>query len=245
MSKPRLRRKFIITCRHCQKQCEKSRPDVQYCSPVCSMARVKVKNTGSIPCDVCSTIFTPKSSLNKFCSKVCREKSIAEGLKRALPDKQCKMCPEIFKAVNGSHAYCSLECHRKGKAEIKKNSRSSAEKREQTKEYNKEYAKVRFQDKRELKNTNLMRCYGITIDQYEQMLEKQNYVCAICLLPPPGKHPLSVDHSHTTGMVRKLICVKCNNLLGNCDERLFVLDRAMDYIVEHEKLFEQSQLCLP
>lgn len=75
-----------------------------------------------------------------------------------------------------------------------------------------------------------------------RMLEEQDYLCAICELPPPGKHPLCVDHCHETGLVRRLICGKCNNLLGNCDESLHILDRAMDYLVEHQKIIEAQGL---
>ena len=47
---------------------------------------------------------------------------------------------------------------------------------------------------------NLKYRYGITEEQYDQMLEKQNHTCAICNEKPKGN--LAVDHCHTTGKVR-------------------------------------------
>jgi len=51
--------------------------------------------------------------------------------------------------------------------------------------------------------------YGISIEQYEEMLDKQNGLCAICKTPPQTKR-LAVDHDHDTGEVRGLLCHRCN-----------------------------------
>src|SRR5688500_1693885 len=55
--------------------------------------------------------------------------------------------------------------------------------------------------------------YGITKDDYLAMLERQGGVCATCGNPPTDK-PLCVDHDHTTGVVRGLLCHRCNKALG-------------------------------
>ncbi len=68
-------------------------------------------------------------------------------------------------------------------------------------------------DVRNRKNYKLKVKYGITIDQYEDMLEKQGGVCAICH-KSNGDIPLGVDHDHETGKVRGLLCNKCNLILG-------------------------------
>ena len=68
-------------------------------------------------------------------------------------------------------------------------------------------------------NSILIRKYGITLDDYEQLLKDQNYRCAIC-----GHHcdkfknGLGVDHNHKTGETRGLLCVNCNAALGNLKE---------------------------
>lgn len=55
--------------------------------------------------------------------------------------------------------------------------------------------------------------YGITIEQYDFMLQAQGGVCKICLQEDP-KGRLAVDHCHKTGRVRGLLCRICNNQLG-------------------------------
>jgi len=57
--------------------------------------------------------------------------------------------------------------------------------------------------------------YGITLADYDEMLENQGGGCAICGKTPAeeGRH-LSVDHDHETGEVRGLLCVDCNRGLG-------------------------------
>ncbi len=61
---------------------------------------------------------------------------------------------------------------------------------------------------------HLRRKYGITMDQYAQMLAAQGGGCAICHAPPPTTRSLAVDHCHATGVVRALLCGTCNRSLG-------------------------------
>lgn len=64
----------------------------------------------------------------------------------------------------------------------------------------------------------LKRRYNITKEDYERMLESQGSVCKICGKPPRNTSQqtavLHVDHNHTTGKVRGLLCGKCNTGLG-------------------------------
>lgn len=52
--------------------------------------------------------------------------------------------------------------------------------------------------------------YGITLDQYDGMVKKQDGKCAICF----RIRKLVVDHDHKTGKMRKLLCAACNTRLG-------------------------------
>lgn len=55
--------------------------------------------------------------------------------------------------------------------------------------------------------------YGITVAQYNAMFHDQNGVCACCGDEEYAKQ-LAVDHCHTTGKVRALLCHACNNNIG-------------------------------
>lgn len=58
----------------------------------------------------------------------------------------------------------------------------------------------------------LRKAYGLTPEQYDDMLRAQGGVCAICKKPPKGNR-LHVDHCHETGRIRGLLCVSCNSKL--------------------------------
>lgn len=84
---------------------------------------------------------------------------------------------------------------------------------------------------RQRKN-NLRVNYGITPADYDRMLAEQGGKCAICLEPSGEKH-FSVDHCHTTGKVRSLLCRKCNTGLGSFRDSIPLLQAAIDYIQRH------------
>lgn len=67
-----------------------------------------------------------------------------------------------------------------------------------------------------LKNNQLKNRYGISIEQFTDLVNQQDNKCAICQSPPPNsyKKNLSVDHCHVTNKVRGLLCTKCNTMLG-------------------------------
>lgn len=72
--------------------------------------------------------------------------------------------------------------------------------------------------------------YGISTEDYEQMLRAQDGKCAICGASP-GKHRLSVDHNHETGAVRALLCISCNTGVGYFERPIAVAIR--DYLESH------------
>lgn len=60
----------------------------------------------------------------------------------------------------------------------------------------------------------LWESYKITVEQYTAMLNSQDGGCAICQKHPDSDEPLRVDHCHTTGVVRALLCNLCNLQIG-------------------------------
>jgi hypothetical protein len=74
----------------------------------------------------------------------------------------------------------------------------------------------RLKYKKKARCLHLQRYYGITLNQFEELLEKQDNCCAICGVnedSAPRKR-LSVDHCHDTGKIRGLLCDRCNLALG-------------------------------
>lgn len=81
---------------------------------------------------------------------------------------------------------------------------------------------------RKRKNQKLKNEYGITVDQYEAMVESQGGKCAIC----GSKARLVIDHSHSSGKVRGLLCSLCNTDLGLLGDNLPNLKAACRYLVK-------------
>lgn len=83
--------------------------------------------------------------------------------------------------------------------------------------------------KRYLRDYDLRKKYGITLDEYKTMAEEQNFLCFIC-----GKsneeRSLNVDHDHSTGLVRKLLCDACNTALGHVRESITILESMINYV---------------
>ncbi len=96
--------------------------------------------------------------------------------------------------------------------------------------------------RRSRKNTTLKRVYGINLKEYEKMLEAQQYECAICRTKKPGGmgDTFVVDHCHTTGKIRKLLCSKCNCAIGLLNENPSLFDAAKKYLEEYYKQVEEN-----
>jgi len=79
----------------------------------------------------------------------------------------------------------------------------------------------------------LMSKYGITEDDYIQMLQEQNFKCAICQTEADYQgRSLAVDHCHDTGVVRGLLCQKCNIGIGHFKDDITLLAKAIQYLQE-------------
>ncbi len=76
----------------------------------------------------------------------------------------------------------------------------------------------------------------MTIADYDRMFEAQNGVCAICDEARPEERTLHVDHDHETGVIRGLLCFRCNNALGDFREQYQLFQRAADYLDRDDEL---------
>ncbi len=96
----------------------------------------------------------------------------------------------------------------------------------------KDLKKKRSQDlKDRVKNKDLNRRYGISLNTYNLLFEIQNGCCAICGISQSKlKKKLYVDHDHDTKDIRGLLCHKCNTGLGLMKDDALILKRAIDYL---------------
>ena len=87
------------------------------------------------------------------------------------------------------------------------------------------------------------RAYNITREQYDKLLEEQDGRCAICGTDTPGGYGrLHVDHNHTTGEVRGLLCHGCNTGIGSLKDSPDTLRRAANYLEERGSYGRQRDL---
>ena len=96
----------------------------------------------------------------------------------------------------------------------------------------KRVAETYWKDPSVYQNNHLERNYGITLNEYNQMLVEQGHRCKICgTTEPGGKHgKFMVDHSHNTGEVRGLLCKSCNIALGEVGDNISTLQKMIEYL---------------
>jgi len=83
-----------------------------------------------------------------------------------------------------------------------------------------------------------MRRYGITLEQYNNLLEKQDYKCAICLKPQKEeKRRFAVDHDHVTNEIRGLLCNYCNHRIVGRHRDSALLLRVVNYLEQGTGLY--------
>lgn len=106
------------------------------------------------------------------------------------------------------------------------------------------YAKKHAQENREAyqiasRKHVFKKSYGMTTEDYDVMVTRQNGLCAICGKPPKEdlrtSSRLHVDHNKVTGKVRELLCGEHNRGLGLFSEDPKLLQKAIEYLNKHDK----------
>lgn len=72
--------------------------------------------------------------------------------------------------------------------------------------------------------------YGITLTDYDKMFEDQSGLCAICHKPETTGKRLAVDHCHSSGKIRGLLCSNCNRGIGHLQDSVEILNSAIEYL---------------
>lgn len=181
--------------------------------------------------------------MTKTCTKCGETKPLSEFGRRA-------------KSEDGLNYWCRDCCSKQHKEYYEQNAEAQrartrkydAEHREEriayAKKYNAEHAEERsaysIQYRAEHKEAtaagHLRRTYGITLDDYDAMLETQGGGCAICgKMPEEHGARLHVDHDHETDEVRGLLCRNCNAGLGWFLDSPGLCKTAMLYLQKYGK----------
>jgi hypothetical protein len=151
--------------------------------------------------------------------------------------KTCKKCKysksesEFYKFKKNGKDYRRGTCRTcvAKKVRTKKKNQTEEEKLK-WKEYNKSW---HLKNPDYILKTNLKRKYGLTLDQFNKMLESQNGVCKICKSPDSGishSDRLFVDHCHKTNKIRGLLCNRCNSILGFANDCIETLEKSIQYL---------------
>ncbi len=119
---------------------------------------------------------------------------------------------------------CRNECSRRYRAKL------TPEKKEKILHHQRAYKKSK-KGRSKAKDTEYLTKYGITLEKYNEMSIEQSNLCFICL----ENKKLFVDHCHSTGKVRKLLCFSCNVALGSFKDSSEILNRAKEYIDAHKR----------
>jgi hypothetical protein len=154
----------------------------------------------------------------KICTKCKEPKNISEftfdrGQKSGVRPN-CKNCSRLQYLNNRDKR-------------LEYNKKYVLENKDRVRAYHKNY---KASKKDEHRNSDLIRKYGITLDEYNALLFSQNGKCAICNVEGAM---LCVDHSHATGKVRGLLCQKCNTMIGQAKESTNNLRSAALYLESH------------
>lgn len=180
----------------------------------------------------------------KFCSLACYNAERVWRNRQERPDRKCQVCGDPI-SRKGARKFCSHECYRKTtcvEAGTMKVCRDCGQEYQVTRStaranwcsscraayYRARKDKDRLMDR----ERHLRAKFGITMHEYDALLRDQNGVCGICGAEPRDKN-LAVDHCHSSGKIRGLLCFNCNSVLGKFKDSADLLRLSADYLEKH------------
>ncbi len=211
-------------------------------------------NSSQLPCSTCKATLTRqphriKKYKNHFCNKTCK------GLfskKKITSSKICNFCippkhkplKEFYKNVASTDGrlYKCILCYKRDKNKQKAN---DAVKRYYRKNITirREAAKNKARQLRKqdpdkyselILKRNLKKLYKLSLEDYNNLIKQQNGLCKICRRTNTSGRRLSVDHNHSTGKVRGLLCGPCNVAIGMLQEDSRRLTTVIEYLKQSE-----------
>lgn len=157
----------------------------------------------------------------KDASKFSIDRASKDGLRSA-----CKACDA---AARRKRYRADPERY---KASVRRWQRKNAERHD---DYQRRY-KAEVQNRERERDAHLRRSLGIGLETYTKLRDSQGNRCAICLHEPEDGQRLHVDHDHTSGRVRGLLCVRCNNAIGLLGEDLDAMEEAVFYSSMNDRI---------
>jgi DNA-directed RNA polymerase subunit RPC12/RpoP len=210
-------------------------------------------------CEQCGTdLPVPSSPRRQFCDDCNRKRNNAFSKeKRAfVHPTNCGQCgAPINRAKRGMRRFC-VPCGKKRNSDkhnviqIARNAawRAAGSPKEKTcsdcgRNYHgycaRCYAK---KNRKRLINAGLKSRFGITLERFDEMIVAQCGRCSICGRPMTSGKGACVDHNHTTGKVRDLLCLECNHAIGLMKENPDRMRSAADYVERHNSTEEMDHL---
>lgn len=183
----------------------------------------------------------------KVCSK-CKQEKDEGGFHKDKSKKDglfssCRECEKRFHAANESGIKERNKKYREeNKTKIKEGQKKWREENKEILKQKKKHYRENYQDKIKesrkkykekhpgrIRDQEIRKKYGITLQQKDQMCDRQNGCCIICGI----KSKLVIDHDHDTGRVRGLLCSCCNTGIGNLRESQNTLFNARIYLASN------------
>lgn len=96
------------------------------------------------------------------------------------------------------------------------------------------------------RRAQLKRNYNLTIEEYADILENQDYSCGVCGIDKCSSgRRFAVDHCHKTGEIRGILCGRCNLALGQVDDSIEKLTQLIAYLDRHkeERIYRYINSC--
>jgi hypothetical protein len=163
------------------------------------------------------------STETKICSRCKQDKSISEfGVRKNRPgglQSTCRSCnrelSRDWRSANPRKVAVAAKLYK-------------ADNAEKLAKYDQTYWS---ENKAKLAADARLRKYGISQEQFDELLKTQNGQCAVCQMNFADANKAAfVDHCHATGRVRGLLCTKCNSGIGLLGDTLERLEAAVAYL---------------
>lgn len=211
------------------------RSDQRFCSYPCRVGRVD--KSIKLVCVTCKREFVPYRHTQRFCSPACAERRVGRlPVGPPLAARTCTKCGNPYQPIMRNQRTCGALCI--GKPETWRTCQQCGD------EFvvppraggTMIYCSVVCRDAASRRRRGeRFRKYELTPAQYDALVEAQQNKCRICAEEPNSsdRYGLVVDHDHTTGKIRGLLCNRCNMGIGLFDDDPEKLKMAIDYLVVH------------